>query len=190
MKLTKNQLLKIPEDISILYCDLKQIITIIGPLKKKSLKLSVKINIDKEKKCIIIDSLVFYKGSNHKKKTLKSLQGTLIATIKQLFIETSTIIYKKLKFIGVGYRGYQVDKLENKLLMLKLGYSHNIYFKISKKLNIFCLKLTKLFIYGDSYNKISQAAALFRTYKKPEPYKGKGILYENEKIKLKEGKKI
>jgi large subunit ribosomal protein L6 len=74
--------------------------------------------------------------------------------------------------------------------MFKLGYSHSLYFKIPEQLIIFCLKFTKLFIYGNSYQNVTQIASLIRSYKKPEPYKGKGILYETEKILLKEGKKI
>ena len=62
--------------------------------------------------------------------------------------------------------------------------------KTSKKIKIFCLKTTELFIYGNSYQNVTQTASLIRSYKKPEPYKGKGILYDTEKITLKEGKKI
>lgn len=76
------------------------------------------------------------------------------------------------------------------LLHFKLGYSHFIYFKIPKNLKIFCLKANKLFILGNSYLFVTQIAALIRSYKVPEPYKGKGILYTTEKIALKEGKKI
>ena len=122
--------------------------------------------------------------------TIKSFQGTTYSLIKQLIVETSSILYKKLKFIGIGYRAFDVKKFNNKLFMFKLGYSHPIYFKIPKKINIFCLKLTKLFVYGNSYQNITKTTSLIKSYKLPEPYKGKGILYENEKIKLKEGKKI
>ena len=79
---------------------------------------------------------------------------------------------------------------EIKLLNFKLGYSHQIFFKIPRNLNVFCLKSTKLFVSGLSNSYVNQIAALIRSYKTPEPYKGKGILYENEKIILKEGKKI
>jgi large subunit ribosomal protein L6 len=57
-------------------------------------------------------------------------------------------------------------------------------------LKIFCLKSNKLFILGNSYLFVTQIAALIKSYKTPEPYKGKGILYATEKISLKEGKKI
>jgi large subunit ribosomal protein L6 len=124
------------------------------------------------------------------KKKIKALQGTTVALIKQLIVETSAVLYQKLKLVGVGYRAFDVDTLKNKLLLFKLGYSHFLYFKISNEIEIFCLKMTKLFIYGNSYRNVTQTAALIRSYKKPEPYKGKGILYETEKIVLKEGKKV
>ena len=57
-------------------------------------------------------------------------------------------------------------------------------------LNAFCLKSDKLYIIGNTSVYLTQIAALIRSYKSPEPYKGKGILYTSEKIALKEGKKI
>jgi large subunit ribosomal protein L6 len=172
-----------------LYCTKKNIITVIGPLTKKSLKLKLKIVIFKNQKIIQVSPKSLTKLSNNKKKNINSLRGTTVALIKQLILETSFMLYKKLKFIGVGYRGFEVDNFKDKLLMLKLGYSHSIYFKAPKNLNIFCLKLTKLFIFGHSYQNITQTASLIKSYKAPEPYKGKGILYDNEIIKIKKGKK-
>lgn len=186
----KKYTIKIPNNVTVLYCNTKQILTIIGPLTKKSLKLKVKISILKNKNLIIISSEPFSPTSNYKKHTSLALQGTTTALIKQLILETSYTLYKKLKLIGVGYRAFDVENFDNKLLSIKLGYSHPIYFKISKKSKIFCLKKTKLFIYGNFYKDITQEAAFIRAYKKPEPYKGKGILYDTEKIILKEGKKL
>ena len=57
-------------------------------------------------------------------------------------------------------------------------------------LKIFCLKTNKLFIIGYSYWFVTQVAAVIRSYKTPEPYKGKGMLYTTEKVVLKEGKKV
>ena len=119
-----------------------------------------------------------------------ALQGTALALIKQAVIETSYLLYTKLKFVGIGYRALPIDQLDDKLLSFKLGYSHSIFFKPTSDTNIFCLKRTKLFVWGNSYKDITKIASKIRSYKKPEPYKGKGILYENEKIKLKEGKKV
>jgi large subunit ribosomal protein L6 len=181
---------KIPKNTVILYCNTKNIITVIGPLDKKALKLKVKLEILKIEGIINVTSIPVSNMSNNTRKKIKAIQGTTIALIKQLFIETLTIFYKKLKFVGVGYRAFEVDRFKDELLLFKLGYSHPIYFKIPSNLDIFCLKLTKLFIYSNSYQNITQLAATIQSYKLPEPYKGKGILYENEKIKLKEGKKV
>ena len=186
----KKYIIKIPNNITVLYCKKKKILTVLGPLVKKSLKLKLKIVISKTKKLIAVSFKPFPKISNSNKKNIISLQGTTVALIKQLILETSYVLYKKLKLIGVGYRVFDVKNLKEQLLSFKLGYSHSIYFKIPIKSQIFCLKKTKLFVYGNSYHNITQTASLIRSYKKPEPYKGKGILYENEKIILKEGKKI
>ena len=105
-------------------------------------------------------------------------------------IEATAVMYQKLKLVGVGYRIFPVENFEDHLLLLKLGYSHSIHFKIPAKISVFCLKLTKLFIYGSSYQQITSTSSKLRLNKVPEPYKGKGILYEHEKILLKEGKKI
>jgi large subunit ribosomal protein L6 len=61
---------------------------------------------------------------------------------------------------------------------------------VLNNLNVYSHKATTIFISGSSNQNVSQTAALIRSYKKPEPYKGKGILYDNEKIVLKEGKKV
>jgi ribosomal protein L6P/L9E len=88
----------------------KKIITLIGPLKQKSLKLKVKVVIMER---ILKVSDVPFKFLIMKKKKLKLFKG-LLALIKQLLIETSAILYQKLQFVGVGYRAFQVD-FENKL---------------------------------------------------------------------------
>lgn len=186
----KKHLIKIPKNTLVIYCDKNKLITVIGPLKKKSLKLQVELRLSDKLNTIEVTKIPFLKLSNNDKKNIKAMQGTTVALIKQLLIETSSIFYQKLKFIGVGYKAFEVHDFENQVLLFKLGYSHDLYFKIPENLEISSLKYTKLFISGFSYNKITQASALIQSYKYPEPYKGKGILYENQKIKLKEGKKV
>ena len=162
----------------------------IGPLKKKSISLKLKIFIDKSKKIISVSHLTFLKISNAEKKKIKTLRLTTVAQIKHLLIESSIIIFQKLKIVGVGYRTDFTDTFEKKLLTLKLGYSHLIYMKIPKNLSINCFTKTKFCIFGNSYNKVNEFSARIRSKKLPEPYKGKGVLYENETVILKEGKKI
>lgn len=183
-------IIKIPNHVTVLYSYDKDILTVIGPLKRKSLNLKLKVFFSENQKTISVSSEPCLKLSNKQKKNINALKGTTAAIIKQVILETSYLLYQKLKFVGIGYRTFDVDNFENRLLMFRLGYSHPIFFKISEEAKIFCLKRIKLFIYGNSYQNITQTAALIRSYKKPEPYKGKGILYENEKINLKEGKKV
>lgn len=185
----KKTSIKIPKNTLVIYNNKKKIITLIGPLKVKSLRLSLNLIIKTDLNTIEVTDKPFQK-SNLNTKQIKSLQGTTVALIKQVLLETSALIYSKLKIVGVGYRFLNVEGFNDKLLMFKLGYSHSLYYKIPDELKIFNLKSTKLFIYGSSYQNVSQSASIIRSYKKPEPYKGKGILFDSEKILLKEGKKI
>jgi large subunit ribosomal protein L6 len=110
--------------------------------------------------------------------------------IRQILIEITYILHCKVNLIGVGYRVFTHEKLANQIYF-KLGFSHLIYFRIPLGINIYCQKFTKLFFFGNSsYNLLTQTIAQIRNCKLPEPYKGKGILYDQEKIILKKGKKI
>jgi large subunit ribosomal protein L6 len=187
---SKRYLIKIPKEVFVLYCEKKKLLTFIGPLSRKSLQLKLKILILKPKNHIIITRLPFFQISGNEKKKLKTAQKTTIALIKQIISEISFVFSKKLIFVGVGYKTFSIELFKNHILHLKLGFSHQIYFKISNTLNVFCLKATTIFICGNSFQEISQISALIRSFKYPEPYKGKGILFENEKISIKEGKKV
>jgi len=187
---SKRYIIKIPKDICILYCDKKKLLTLIGPLGKKSLQVKLKVLILKPENFLVITQIPFSQMSSNEKKKLKSVQGTTIALLKQLILEISFIFSKKLIFVGVGYRAFPIELFKTQILQFKLGYSHQIYFKVSSNLNVYCHKATTIFISGNSTQNVSQTAALIRSYKYPEPYKGKGILYDNEKIVLKEGKKV
>lgn len=188
--LKEKSIIKVPKNIDILFCSSTNVLTLIGVLQKKAIKIDTQIFFLKNKKFIIVTDLTNSKISNKKMKNLKSIKGTLVAKIKQAMTEITYTLYLKLNFVGVGYRAFNLDPATTQLYF-KLGYSHLIYFKIPKPLKIKCLKFTKLFIYGNSlYDQLTETAALIRKCRSPEPYKGKGILYHNEKIKLKRGKKI
>ena len=139
-----------------------------------------------DKKSIIVTDIPSYLGE----KNFKKLQGTTVAQIKQILIELSYKLFNKLVLVGVGYRAFVYEKMETQLYF-KLGYSHLVYFRIPTDLQIFCQKTTKLFLFGDSsLNLLTQTAAQIRSCKVPEVYKGKGILYDKEKITIKKGKKV
>jgi large subunit ribosomal protein L6 len=74
-------------------------------------------------------------------------------------------------------------------LNLKLGYSHEVHIEVGPELEIVCPNQTTIFIKGVDLEKVTQKAAEIRSWRLPEPYKGKGIFYKNETIRRKEGKK-
>jgi large subunit ribosomal protein L6 len=188
--ITKRYIIKIPKNISMYYCDINHIIIFANSFAQKALILKTKLIIEKKKRIIKITRDPFFNTSNNEKKKLKAVQGTQVSLLKQMLLDISLLFCKKLNLIGVGFRVSTLKILGMDLLHFKLGYSHFIYFKIPKNLKIFCLKANKLFILGYSYLFVTQIAALIRSYKVPEPYKGKGILYTTETITLKEGKKV
>lgn len=186
----KKHIIKIPKSVVMVYSSERKRVYFVGPLGSRSLVLKLKVNVVTSSRAIEITSNSFYSMSNYEKKKIKSMQGTTTAVIKHLLLEILSVVYQRLRLVGVGYKASKLESYGNNLLMFKLGYSHLLYFKIPDKLGVFSLKFTKLFIYGNSYQDVSQIASVIRSYKAPEPYKGKGILHELEKISLKEGKKV
>lgn len=190
IKSVKKYNIKIPKDTTVIYSKKKQTLTIIGPLKTKSKKLRVQIFINSSKKIINVSPLLFSYSSNTETTTTQILQNTTVVQIKDMLIESSILGYKKLKIIGVGYRANFTENFNQNLLTFKLGYSHFTYIQVSKNLTINCLTKTKLCISGSSYEDMSHFAAIIRSNKTPDPYKGKGVLHAYEVVKIKEGKKV
>jgi large subunit ribosomal protein L6 len=186
---SKRHIIKIPKNVGMYYCDTKHIIIFANSSVQKALILKTKVIIEEKNRIIRITREPFLNMSNNEKKKLKAVQGTQVNLLKQMLLDISSFSCKKLNLIGVGFRVVMLQTTGMTLLHFKLGYSHYVYFKIPKNLEIFCLKANKLFILGDSYSFVNQVAALVRSFKIPEPYKGKGIIYTTEKITLKEGKK-
>ena len=172
------------------YCDQKNIVIFIGPSQIRSLKLKVKIFLLPLSNIITITTIPAFSASATNLKNIKKIQGTTLAQIKQVLIETLYILHYKLNLVGVGYKAFLYKQLNNQLYF-KLGFSHLIYFKVSDSLKIHCQKFTKLFMFGScSFNDLTQISSQIRAFKLPDPYKGKGILYDQEKIILKKTKKI
>ncbi len=92
---------------------------------------------------------------------------------------------KKLEIHGVGYRA----NLQGKTLVLALGFSHEVRFDVPEGIKIEVIKQTALTVSGIDKQQVGEVAAKIRAFKKPEPYKGKGIRYADEYILRKEGKK-
>jgi large subunit ribosomal protein L6 len=186
----KKYSIKVPKNIKVIYCNEKNLITFIGPLLTKSLKLNVKLLLLSSANLIIVSPIPIVEKSAISLKNVNKIQGTTIARIKQTLIEITYTLYHKLNLVGVGYRVFPHENLSNQLYF-KLGYSHLIYFKLPTNVQTYSQKFTKLFLFGTcSHDSLTQTAAQIRNCKLPEPYKGKGILHDQEKIILKKGKKI
>lgn len=128
-------------------------------------------------------SIVFKPRSNNKRTrmawgTSRALVGNLVTGVTEGFTKT-------LEITGVGYRA----AVQGKNLNLQLGFSHDVNFPIPEGVNINCEGQTTIVISGPDKQAVGQVAAKIRGYRKPEPYKGKGVRYSDEQILRKEGKK-
>jgi large subunit ribosomal protein L6 len=92
---------------------------------------------------------------------------------------------RKLQLVGVGYRA----QAQGNVLNLTLGFSHPVAFKIPEGIAVETPTQTDVLVKGVDKQQVGQVAAKIRSYRPPEPYKGKGIRYADEKISLKEAKK-
>lgn len=179
--------IKIPNNVEVLNNYKDGYILIKGSLSKKLYKSFFKTQLCNDTKTLYVTNEVITKLSNSQKKNQKSLRGTVVAMISKYILEVSSLTYKTLNLKGVGFKVFSLD---NQILHFKLGFSHNIYFKVSEGLKTNAKHSSKLVIFGNNSLLINQTASLIKKFKTPEPYKGKGILYSNEQIKLKEGKKV
>ena len=110
------------------------------------------------------------------------MQRTLLSNLVE---GVSNGFTKKLEVVGVGYRA----AVQGKTLKLNLGFSHDVDFPIPDGIEIKCPTQTLIEVSGADKQQVGQVAAVIRSYRKPEPYKGKGVKYAGEFIFRKEGKK-
>lgn len=163
--------LKVPNGVNILFNT--NLISIEGPLGKIDQPISGEVNFSLEDKRL---------SSNSSNKVLWGTESSLIANaIKGV----SQGFQKKLKLVGIGYR----VQVQDKTLTMKLGLSHDVVYTVPNKLNVICPKPDQIVLLGIEKDFLHKIASDIRSLKKPDAYKGKGILFENEVLNLKEGKK-
>lgn len=129
------------------------------------------------------DSLLF--SPIKKNKQTSTLWGTTQRNVHNLIHGLVNDFKINLKLSGVGYKA----ALKGKQLVLQLGFSHAVTYDIPEGITVSCTDPTTLVISGRSKKQVGDTAALLRTYRKPEPYKGKGIIRVGEFVYRKEGKK-
>jgi large subunit ribosomal protein L6 len=118
-------------------------------------------------------------------KRARSQWGTSRTLVANLIAGVSKGFEQKLEINGVGYRA----AVQGKNLQLALGYSHDVVYPIPEGITIVTPKPVEIVISGIDRQKVGQVAAEIREFRPPEPYKGKGVKYANERIFRKEGKK-
>jgi large subunit ribosomal protein L6 len=124
-------------------------------------------------------------STQNKSQLVRALIGTSHALIQNMVTGVSVGFEKKLDIVGVGYRAAS----QGKKLNLTLGFSHPVEFEIPEGITIETPSQTEIVIKGSDKQQVGQVAANIRAYRRPEPYKGKGVKYSNERIIRKEAKK-
>jgi len=122
---------------------------------------------------------------NNNSKSANALSGTTRALIQNIVTGVSDGFERKLEIVGVGYRA----SVSGKVLNLSLGFSHPVEFAIPEGITIETPSQTEVVIKGVDKQQVGQVAANIRAYRPPEPYKGKGVRYADERIIRKEAKK-
>ena len=119
-------------------------------------------------------------------RTARTLWGTTRAQINSIVKGVSEGFTKQLELIGVGYKARMEGSSK---LVLSLGFSHDVIYNAPEGIKITCVSPTQLTVFGADKQLVGQVADKIREYRKPEPYKGKGVRYTGQYVRRKEGKK-
>ena len=154
------------------------LVTVKGPKGELNLEVSKLVSV------VVEDGVVLTKQIKPNKEA-NVMQGTTNSLISNMITGVSKGYDKGLEAVGVGYR-FQVSG--NKIT-INAGYSHPVVMEAPKELSVTSESNTEITIHGIDKQKVSEFAANVRRVREPEPYKGKGIRYKDEKVRRKEGKK-
>lgn len=123
--------------------------------------------------------------SRSRDKTATAIAGTMRALANNMVVGVSRGFEKKLQLVGVGYRAQAQGQRVN----LTLGFSHPVAYEVPKGVSVESPSQTELLVKGVDLQQVGQVAAEIRAFRPPEPYKGKGVRYADERIVMKEAKK-
>lgn len=153
-------------------------IAVSGPLGKLSLALCGAVNVAREG-----DAITFVAANDSQHSS--AMSGTVRAVVANMVRGVSEGFTKKLRLVGVGYKA----QAQGATLNLDLGYSHPVNHKMPAGVTVETPTPTEIIIKGADRQAVGQVAAQVRAYRKPEPYKGKGVRYDDEVVVIKETKK-
>lgn len=153
-------------------------ISVKGPLGTLTRRLSPVVEVEKKDKTILFRAAGNSRHANAMSGTTRALVANMVTGVTKGF-------ERRLALVGVGYRAQaQGDKLN-----LTLGFSHPVVHPMPKGVKVETPTQTEIVLKGMDRQLVGQVAAEVRAYRRPEPYKGKGVRYANEQISLKETKK-
>ncbi len=155
-----------------------QTIEIKGPKGTRSFRAADDVTITVEDNIVNIKP----RGTSKRARQQWGMSRTQVANLVQGVTDG---FKKELEIRGVGYRA----ALQGSNLKLSLGYSHDVIFEIPAGITVTCPKPTEIVVEGNDQQAVGQVAANIREWRKPEPYKGKGIRYVGEFVRQKAGKK-
>ena len=171
-----NKAILVPAGVTISVAE-GNLVTVKGPKGELSFQFNSELEINvSATECVV-------KRPNNSKE-MKTIHGTTRALLNNMVIGVSEGFKKTLEINGVGYRA----ALQGNKLVVSAGYSHNVEMVIPAGLKVELPKNTTIVISGIDKQLVGQFAAEIREIRKPEPYKGKGIKYDYETIRRKEGK--
>jgi large subunit ribosomal protein L6 len=167
---------ELPEGVTVTV-DAKNLVTVKGPLGTLNEQINEDLKIDVEANEINVT-----RPSD--KKQHRALHGLTRALVNNMVIGVTKGYEKKLQIVGVGYRA---AKSGNKL-DLQLGFSHPVQMEDPEGITVEVPSNTEIIVKGINKQQVGNYAAKIRAWRKPEPYKGKGIRYVGEYVRRKEGK--
>ena len=169
--------IQIPENVNLEITPLK--IKAKGPKGELERPLFPEIKILKE------DSILKIEMTSNSRKA-QELHGLVRTLIKNMIEGVVSGFEKRLKMVGVGYKA----QITEGKLVLNVGFSHQVFLEVPQGIEIKVEKNTNIIVSGIDKERVGMIAAKIREIKKPEPYKGKGIMYEGERIRRKAGKAL
>ena len=153
-------------------------VTAKGPKGELKMTLMDNVNVEQNAEGLVV-------APANDSKEARAAWGTTRALINNMVNGVSQGYEKKLTILGVGYRA----AMQGKDLKLSLGLSHEVVFEAPQGITIATPTQTEITVSGIDRQQVGQVAANIRSFRKPEPYKGKGIRYSDEYVARKEGKK-
>jgi large subunit ribosomal protein L6 len=153
-------------------------ITVKGPLGTLNQSLNGFVDIKQD------GTLLSFKAADDSREA-KAMSGTVRALVANMVTGVSKGFERKLNLVGVGYRA----QIQGDAVKLQLGFSHDVLHKLPAGVKAECPTQTEIIIKGSNKQVVGQVAAEIRAYREPEPYKGKGVRYSDERVVIKETKK-